>query len=363
MGVLGGGALGQGVPVVANLFKRLSAHYDIVYYSYTDIDTSKIPAAIKVKLPIRWRLPGRVKYLLQTLRCACDHLFQPFDLIFAVSVYPTGSQGLLLKRLIRRPLLVQLIACEAAALPEIGHGNLIVPWLAEITKRVCAKTDELVAISNYQKEVAQRSLPTDRKIDTLVLGIDSERFPHHQKEISFPVQFLHIAYLSPIKDQKTMFKTFSIVSKSIPCRLTVIGDGYNNPDIRQMLEALHIENMVDFAGVVAQEELPSYFQKTHILLHTSRFEGSCAVVEEAMTSGVAVCGTSVGILADVGERLAVVATPGEAELLAEKTIRLIADPMRYHDMCRSAYQHVVAHNADWAAEKYRQYIDATIFKS
>lgn len=361
-GVLGGGSLGQGVPVVANLFKRLSHQYDIVYYSYVPIDTSQIPAAIKVRQPLRWRLPGRMKYLCLTLRGAWDHLFRSFDIIFAVSVYPTGWYALLLRRLIRKPLVVQLIACEAAALPDIGHGNLIVPWLAEITRSVCAQTDELVTISNFQKEVALRSLPTSRTINTLILGIDSTKFPYHQREISSPVQFLHIAYLSPIKDQETMFKTFSIISKSVACRLTVIGDGYDIPRVRQLLETLNIDGLVDFEGAIAQEKIPFYFQRTHILLHTSRFEGSCAVVEEAMTSGVAVCGTAVGMLADVGVRLAVVAAPGDAEALAERTLRLIADPLRYSTLCREARQYVLAYNADWAAENYHRFIGSIISK-
>lgn len=361
-GVLGGGPLGQGVPVLADLFERLSTRYDIVYYSYLPIDTSQISPAIEVRQPIRWRLPGRIKYFSVTMRCAWDHLFRSFDIIFAVSIYPTGWYALLLRRLIRKPLVVQLIACEAVSLQDIGHGNLTIPWLAEITRRVCRQTDHLVTVAHIQKDIAKQCLPIQREIDVLPLRINATCFPYVAKSVDLPVQFIHIAYYSRVKDQDTMFRAFARIVMKIPCTLTVIGNGYETVAVEALLQQLNILDKVHFVGFVPQSDLPKYFRTAHILFHTARFETGCAVIQEAMASGVVVCGTSVGILADLGEGYAVAVAPGDDVALAAQTLQLVADKKRYSEFQQRGYQWITTYGAAWAADNYLQYLDSIVNK-
>ena len=98
----------------------------------------------------------------------------------------------------------------------------------------------------------------------------------------------------------------------------------------QLLKELGIQEHVTFTGELGQSDLPKYFDNAHILLHTARFETGCAVIQEAMASGVAVCGTEVGILADIGERYALMVHPQDSEGLAEKIISLVNNPQLYY---------------------------------
>jgi hypothetical protein len=86
MGTFDAGALG--IPVLIDLFARLSTHFEIVFYSFLPIDRSLIPLGIIVRQPSKWRIPGRIKYMFVALRCAFDHLSHPFSVFFGVSVYP-----------------------------------------------------------------------------------------------------------------------------------------------------------------------------------------------------------------------------------------------------------------------------------
>ena len=97
-----------------------------------------------------------------------------------------------------------------------------------------------------------------------------------------------------------MFRAFAKVAQKIDCHLTVIGEGFNIDKVREMMKDLRIDDHVTFTGSVSQSQLPQYLRKAHILLHTARFETGCAVIQEAMSSGVAVVGTRVGILSDIG---------------------------------------------------------------
>ena len=123
-----------------------------------------------------------------------------------------------------------------------------------------------------------------------------------------------------------MFTALAIISKKVDCHLTVIGSGYGSSNVRDMLDRLQISNLVTFVGEIDQSEIPRYFHDAHILLHPARFETGCAVIQEAMASGVAVCGTRVGILSDIGDSYAMIAPPKDPEQLANKIMELINNP-------------------------------------
>lgn len=359
MGVIGGGNLGYGIPVLHDLFERLSAHYEIVFYTFSTIDEANVPKQIKLR-QTKLRLPGRLKFFWVSLKFAFDQIFNPCKLIFAISIYPTGHWAVRLGKIFNRRVLVQIIALEAVGLSDIGCGNLTVPWLKKITTKVCEEADVLIAVAEYQKTVAEQSLPTSRKIEVLPLRIDYKKFFYRKRHISFPIQFIHIAYYSPIKDQDTMFAAFAEVSKVIDCHLTVIGHGYNIPKVHAMLEALQISNQVTFKGEIDQAEIPEHFQDSHILLHAARFETGCAVIQEAMASGVAVCGTRVGILSDIGDTYAMIANPKDPADLASKILRLVNDRALYEKITANAYEWIKTYDSIWSFRKYQLFMEAML---
>ena len=362
MAILGGGPLGEGIPVLVDLFQRLSTGFDITFYSFSSTDKTQVATSIKVRQPVPWWLPGRLKYLMVCVMFAWDHILHSYSLLFAVSVYPPGKWAIIMGKVFRRPVVIQIIALEAAALPDVGMGNLAIPWLAKISRWVCEKADVLVAVAEYQKKVAIKSLPTSRDIVVLPLRINCEKFPYRERNVVFPVQFIHIAHYSPVKDQETMFIAFSKVARMIDCHLTVVGDGFNVAPVVTLLRELGISDKVTFAGFVFQSTLPEYFKTAHILLHTARFETGCAVIQEAMASGVVVCGTEVGILADIGDRYAVIVPPRQPEQLAEKVLELVSDAQQYSRLRDQAYQWITTYDAAWAGGNYMSFLE-TVYSS
>lgn len=360
MGVLSESKSSLGIPVLIDLFNRLSNDFEIVCYSFNPIERSSVSGTIQVRSIVRWPIPGRLKFLLLSARLIWDHIFRPYQLLFAISVFPPGLWALRIARLIRRKLAVQIIALEVVALPDIQAGYLLSPWHRKVTTRVCEETDALIAVADYQRKVAIESLPTHREIEVLPLRINPEKFHYKEREISFPVEFIHIAYYSPIKDQVTMFKSFAAVARQVDCHLTVIGAGYDVPEVTELLESLNILDKVKFTGIVPQAELPPHFNDKHILLHTARFETGCAVIQEAMASGVAVGGTNVGILSDIGDQYAVIVPQQAADLLAEKILQLISDRDHYKNMTRRAYEWIRAYDAEWSYKNYKAFLEGMI---
>jgi glycosyltransferase involved in cell wall biosynthesis len=360
MGTFDAGALG--IPVMIDLFTRLSAHFEIVFYSFLPIDKSLLPEGITVRRPLKWRIPGRIKYMFVAFRCALDHLSNPFSTFFAVSVYPAGLSTTILGKIFRRPSVVQMIATEGGSESIIPLGNLIVPWLRKITLSVTSKADFVVAVADYQKRIAVKNLSTRNEIVVLPLRINSELFPYKKRTITAPVQFIQIGFYGPIKDQDTMFAGFARIAEKIDCHLTVVGDGFDIPKVRQMIQSLGIADKVAFAGYVRNADLTTRLSNAHILLHTALFETGCAVIQEAMASGVAVCGTQVGILDDIGDKYAAMFQPGDAEGLAEEALKLVSDPDFFESITSEAHQWIVKHDAKWAYENYLAFFTEIIKK-
>jgi glycosyltransferase involved in cell wall biosynthesis len=357
MGIIGGGPIGQGVPVLKDLFTRLSSDFEITFYCLEWLDKRYVPSQIKMRRPLKWRwVPGRIKFVMVFLLFALDQFFSSCDLIFSVSDYPAGRWSVLFGRIFRKKVVVQFIAYEAVSLPSIGYGSLHNPAKAKITRHVVKEADGLIMVAEYQAEIARKALPTERDICVLPLRIDTTLFPFHEKLLSFPVEFIHVAYYSALKDQETMFRTFSEISKHIDCRLTVVGDGYDTDQILMMLRELNIGDKVKFAGNIYQEKLTSYLSKAHFMLHTALFETGCAVIQEAMASGVVVGGTRVGILSDLGDRYALIVEPGDFALLAEKILSIIRTPAEYERMKMDSYQWISTFDARWSAENYRNFL-------
>lgn len=360
MGIIGGGPLGQGIPAIKDLFLFLSTHYDIEFYSFIKVDCQQVPRSILVRQPISWRVPGRVKYVLMAVRLILTHLRNPYDLIFGITAFPTGQYAVILGRIIRRPVIVQFIDLETVCMADIGFGNLCKPWLCKITHWVSEHATALVMVSDFQKKIAHESIPISRHIDVLPLRISLRNFQYIERKITYPVQFIHIAYYHQVKDQHTLLTCFAAVARKIDCHLTVIGSGFDVPEVEELLKMLDLAGKVTFKGALPYVQIPDQFNTAHVMIHTSRFESCCLVMQEAMASGVAVCGTNVGILADLGDRYGVIVEPRDATQLAIKILNLIEDEALYASMTKNAYQWITEHNDVWANEKYRCLIDSLL---
>ena len=126
---------------------------------------------------------------------------------------------------------------------------------------------------------------------------------------------------------------------------------------------LGLINKITFKGALTYSQIPVQFYQAHILLHTSLFESCGVVIQEAMASGVAVCSTSVGMLADIGTQFAMIVPPKDFLQLAKKIIELIQDQNTYHKITSEAYQWINKYDAAWAIENYRLFIDDLLTKA
>ena len=104
------------------------------------------------------------------------------------------------------------------------------------------------------------------------------------------------------------------------------------------------------------------FDTTHILLHTSRFEGLPMVALEAMAHGVLICGTHVGVMADFSGKYCLTVPPGDFNALADTVTNIVKDEARYHELCEQAYAFILTRDLQWYADELEKIYSKVIEK-
>jgi len=116
---------------------------------------------------------------------------------------------------------------------------------------------------------------------------------------------------------------------------------------------LGLADHVRFTGFVPHREIPLYLAQAHILLHTSRHEGMPLAAVEAMASGVVVCGTKVGIIADLSPGCCIGVPVGDYAELAEQVICLVSHKDQYAELQRKAREWTQQFTIDWTCRQFK----------
>jgi glycosyltransferase involved in cell wall biosynthesis len=348
--------LGGGVLVIPNtvaLLDELSKHHEIIIYSEFHIDVTP-NNSYKVKVIPNTKIYRKFWNVFFAWMVFKDNLHHSFDIIHAHSTFPAGFWGIIIGKIFRIPVIVSLDAGEVAAIPDINFGDLLNPKRARVNKWVLKHADEVIVPSQFHLQELRKNLNTNRLVQVIIRGVDIHKFKFIEKEIAKSLIILNVAYLHPIKDQETLLKCFAIINKQIDCELIHIGKDYNNGRIQQLTKEMGIADKVIFKGFIANDDLPSYYAQVDLLLHTSRFEGQAVVINEAMACGILVCGTQVGLMADLSDECCLTVKPQDAEDLAMKVLKLLKNEEEIKRLRNNAYKWTLENNLEQTVEKHIQ---------
>ena len=165
-----------------------------------------------------------------------------------------------------------------------------------------------------------------KKVQLIYNGINTDNFnPSATKSASF--DFIHVARLTPIKDQATLIAAFGLLRQhtSLPCRLLLIGDGPLRTQLQELVISADLTDSVQLLG--ERQDIAVLMQQSQVFVMSSLAEGIPMTVLEAMASGIPVVATAVGglpelIHADHG----ILVPPSSAEALAQAMQRYLEQP-------------------------------------
>lgn len=250
---------------------------------------------------------GGVARLAMLLRAVADlrrqHRRAPFDAVCGLWADEAGFVATWAGRRLGVRSLVAVMGGELVALPELGYGT----WRGRTGRwlvRRSLRRAHVVTVGSAGLEAAVRRLRPTAAVVRAPLGVDTRLFTPSGAAAGLAGDpcLLHVASLTPVKDQEALLAAFARVAAGLPgAHLHVIGDGPLRGPLEDRARTLAVGDRVRWHGAVAHHELPGYYRAADLHLLTSRFESQSMTTLEAAACGVATVGTAVGILPDLGD--------------------------------------------------------------
>lgn len=148
------------------------------------------------------------------------------------------------------------------------------------------KADLIHAWGNSMAEHMKESNVDMDKVMILPKGINLDIFQFNDASDGTLINAVVTRSLEPEYKHDLILKAFSIFKqKSIPFKLTIIGDGTELKKLKWLAKELKIDNEVNFVGRINNNDIPKFLQQANFYISTPITEGVSASLFEAMASG------------------------------------------------------------------------------
>jgi glycosyltransferase involved in cell wall biosynthesis len=150
--------------------------------------------------------------------------------------------------------------------------------------------------------------------------------------------------ISPEKDLETWLRAAALIAQEYPAaQFVVVGEGRDNrllEQLKNLAGALGIACKVYFLGY--REDLPSIYAAFDLFFLSSRREGICNSLLEAMAMGLPIVATDAGGTKEliINDKTGCMVAAGEAEAMARAAVALIRNETLRKKMGKDARNHI-----------------------
>jgi glycosyltransferase involved in cell wall biosynthesis len=314
------------IPAHTELVRALATEHEVQVFTMRyphRVDTYRIGSATIHSFnggEARGRASANLWYRVMR-EIAREHQSAPFDVIHAILGSEAGCVAVFAAKRLHVPCVVWLVDGELVGIREIRYGADLNPRLRWMNALILRLADRILCGCDTLTEAAHTRLSHNRRtlVETLPLGVNDVRFSPARPARHAALHFVNVGSLVAVKDQVTLLKAFARVLGQLPgARMTLVGSGPLEADLRCAADELQVNARVHFAGLIGYEQLPALYHRADVFVQASRHEGQGMALLEAAACGCAVCGTDVGALRDLGARhAALTCAVGDAVALAQ----------------------------------------------
>jgi glycosyltransferase involved in cell wall biosynthesis len=216
-------------------------------------------------------------------------------LVFASDDLSLAEKGAMcmLACLARRGVVLRL---SSGRLPEQCDRRPALRWLLRLTLRsahiVCAQGPYWRAFFESFPEAAG-------KIREIPNGIS---MPLRSRCVlaGSPLRLIFVGW---VQREKGVFELVEAVrnlkAAGERVRLTIVGGGRDDAELRETVRTLHLDDVVSFSGWIERSEVARLLDRSDVFVLPTHFEGLPNAMLEAMAAGLAVVATPVGSIPDV----------------------------------------------------------------
>lgn len=350
-GGIAGGHHQQGFPALEKLVVGLSNKVDITVFSFNTASTHLRPYPIVS--PPRWLRPSFARYAWLALRFLLLNLRSRFHILHGFWALPGGKVAATLGKRFNIPWAITFMGGESAHLPQVPYGNLIDSKQRERILELYQHADALVLLSEHaNKQLVKHGAKRPTPPDFIQFGMDMSHFVFNPGSREAPYRLIHIANLTPVKDQLTLLEGVAEFMKTHQAQLQIIGGDYYQGACQSKVKSLGIQDHVSFLGELPYDEVATHLQAADILVHTSLHEGQGLIFSEAMACGTLVLSTPVGIADELAGTATMVTPFQNPKAFASQLVELVENKDTQEKMLSAGKSWVASHTETLSVEAY-----------
>ena len=246
----------------------------------------------------------------------------------------------------------QVLEASGHAVPRVVttlHGTDITlvgsdPSFSEIVAYSIETSNGVTAVSQSLREATRRELNVRREIEVIPNCLDCgiyrrREVPGLRKRFAADDAtrlVIHISNFRPVKRIDAVMEVFARISRAVPARLLLVGDGPELGTTYRLSRELDIAPLVETLG--AQEDVIPLLSVADLFVLPSAQESFGLAALEAMACEVPVVASNVGGLPEViSNRVSgFLRDPGDLDGMAGDAIALLTDPVLHRTIADAA---------------------------
>lgn len=316
----------EGAAFLQELARELSKNIDLTIFSlYSSKSQYKFNHAVVFTFGIGTPELNVMEKLGILKRCNDkfkeEHLRKPFDLVHSMWAGESGYVASKLAKKFKLPLIVNVCGGELAELREINYGSRTKFWQKIFVGVSFKEAKKIIYGSDFIGGEIEKyyGKKISDKLVKIPFGIDEKIFHPKPKPTNDKITLLCIAHAVPVKDHRTLFKSFKIVHEKIP-NTELHCYGRDVEKFQTMIQKENLQDSVKLFGFINHNDMPEVYRNANIFVCSSLYESQNISMLEASFCGLDVVSTNVGIAPEITE---FISEPGNYKMLAKKIIEAI----------------------------------------
>jgi D-inositol-3-phosphate glycosyltransferase len=186
----------------------------------------------------------------------------------------------------------------------IGEGE---PELRIVSERETIRDCQriIVATGQEKEDLIHYYQANPEKIGVVPCGVNMELFQPLDKVdarrklgLTEEKILLFVGRIDPLKGIDKLIKTIPLLTNQGKIKLVVVGGDENSraelKELKKLANELNVSNLIDFRGLIKQEQLPYFYSAADVCVVPSYYESFGLVPLESLACGTPVVATDVG---------------------------------------------------------------------
>lgn len=220
------------------------------------------------------------------------------------------------------------------------------PGYARPTHFAIESSNAVTAVSQFLADATRLEFNVDSEIDVIPNFVDIDRFKpgsvgRYYERPDETRTIVHISNFRPVKRVADIVRAFGLLSRDIPARLRLVGDGPDREHALAIAADMGCLDRVEHVG--SNQIIEDVLADADLFLLASETESFGLSLLEAMSCGVPCVSTAVGGVGEVMGDTGALTPLRNPRAMAEAAQRLLTDPERHRQTSAAARLRAVEH--------------------